>query len=79
MGPDSPAPIRRWAPGAEVRGEGVFIELEDRFKWLDRAGGAPMLEALRLRYQKWRSRRGLTRLPAGSVSATSSSTRWLTP
>ena len=50
-----------WVPGAEVRGEGVFIELpEDKVQeWLDRAGGTPMLEALRKRHQLWRTRRGL--------------------
>ena len=50
-----------WVPGAEVRGEGVFIELpEDKVQeWLDRAGGTPMLEALRKRHELWRTRRGL--------------------
>jgi hypothetical protein len=50
-----------WVPGAEVRGEGVFIELpEDKVEaWLERAAGTPMMEGLRLRHQRWRSRRGL--------------------
>ncbi len=50
-----------WVPGAEVRGEGIFLELlEERVsQWTARVGGAPMLEALRGRHQKWRLRRGL--------------------
>ena len=50
-----------WVPGAEVRGEGVFIELpEDRVAdWTGRVGGSPMLEGLRARHQRWRGRRGL--------------------
>ena len=50
-----------WVPAAEVRGEGVFLELPEETvaAWAARAGGSPMLEALRGRHQGWRSRRGL--------------------
>lgn len=50
-----------WVPAAEVRGEGVFIELsEDRVAaWVNHVGGSPSLEALRRRHQGWRRRRGL--------------------
>jgi hypothetical protein len=50
-----------WVPAAEVRGEGVFLELpEERVAvWTEHAGGSVMIEELRARHRRWRERRGL--------------------
>jgi hypothetical protein len=50
-----------WVPAAEVRGEGIFIELREDLvdSWTTRVGGTPTMEALRMRLQKWRERRGM--------------------
>ena len=68
-GPDAEAhniaPIARhrptWVPGAQSRGEGIFLRLrEDRLAaWEQRVAGTPRMEALRLAHQSWRIRRGL--------------------
>ena len=50
-----------WVPAAEVRGEGIFIELREDLvdSWTTRVAGTPTMEALRMRLQKWRERRGM--------------------
>ena len=50
-----------WVPGAQSRGEGVFLRLrEDRvMAWEGRVSGTPRMEAIRLAHQSWRKRRNL--------------------
>lgn len=65
------APLSRhpldWLPAAEVRGEGIFVRLEeaDVQAWLEQVAGSNQLESLREAHQHWRRQRGHTDLTAG--------------
>jgi hypothetical protein len=57
------APLNRngkptWVPSAEVRGEGLFVQLpEDAVaRWLSHAAGSEAMEALRESHKRWRQR-----------------------
>jgi len=54
-----------WVPAAEVRGEGIFIELPEPAvrAWEDRVGGSTVIETLHEHHRQWRQRRNLD--PAG--------------
>jgi hypothetical protein len=53
--------LPKWAPAAEARGEGIFVQLPESAvaAWEERVSGSPRIEALRLSHQRWRERRGL--------------------
>jgi hypothetical protein len=59
------APISRtaatWLPAAEVRGEGLFLQLTEQSvgNWVDRVAGTPRLESIRISLQRWRQGHGL--------------------
>jgi Domain of unknown function (DUF1998) len=60
--PANVAPLSRsagptWVPAAEVRGEGLFVQLpEDAVsRWVDRVAGSPRPEALRESHKRWRA------------------------
>ncbi len=65
------APISRtkvgWVPAAEVRGEGIFVRLDEQTMrdWETTVGGGEQLESLRSAHQEWRRRRGLTDVNLG--------------
>jgi hypothetical protein len=65
------APIARkevnWVPAAEVRGEGIFVRLDEEAvkAWEDAVAGGEQLEALRSAHQEWRRRRGLSDVNVG--------------
>lgn len=56
------APLSRdrkpaWVPAAEVRGEGLFIQLPEQAvsNWVSRVAGSPAMEALRESHKRWRA------------------------
>lgn len=59
------APLSRgvlnWLPAAEVRGEGIFLQLDEAIlaEWSRRVAGDPACAALRAAHRLWRERRGL--------------------
>lgn len=59
------APLARgtltWLPAAEVRGEGVFLRLDEETvaEWSRRVAGDPACAALHSAHRRWRERRGL--------------------
>jgi hypothetical protein len=63
-GPVPYAPMSRhptdWLPAAEVRGEGIFVRIDESTlkDWVAKVAGGPQLEALRSAHQEWRRRRG---------------------
>jgi len=65
------APLSRqplnWVPAAEVRGEGIFVRLDEDIvqSWEDVVAGGEQLEALRAAHQEWRRRRGLSDVNVG--------------
>ena len=65
------APMSRhkldWVPAAEVRGEGIFIRLdEDAVRaWEDQVAGGEQLEGMRRSHQRWRVSRGYPDANAG--------------
>lgn len=65
------APMSRkpvdWVPSAEVRGEGIFVRMnEDAVAaWEDAHAGGDQLEGLREAHQRWRRSRGHADLNAG--------------
>jgi len=68
--PERVAPLTRsgkptWVPAAEVRGEGLFVQLpEDRVAgWVDRVAGSARTEALRESHKRWWQHHGHN--PAG--------------
>jgi hypothetical protein len=57
------APLNRngkptWVPSAEVRGEGIFVQLPEHAveEWLSRTAGSEAMEALRESHKRWRQR-----------------------
>lgn len=50
-----------WVPAAEVRGEGIFLQLPDEqlTAWEAHVAGSARIESLREAHQRWRSRRGM--------------------
>jgi hypothetical protein len=58
------APLARnqpnWLPAAEVRGEGIFVRIDEGRlqQWLDKVSGSEQTEALRAAHQEWRRQRG---------------------
>ncbi len=50
-----------WVPAAEVRGEGVFLRLNEArvSEWTERAAASSRLDALLQGHRRWMSRRGL--------------------
>jgi hypothetical protein len=56
-----------WLPAAEVRGEGIFVRLDEAAveSWVNKVAGGPQLEALRSAHQEWRRRRGHADVSAG--------------
>jgi hypothetical protein len=50
-----------WVPSAEVRGEGLFIQLTEAAvkAWCERVADTPRIEALRMAHRRWRGRRRL--------------------
>jgi hypothetical protein len=65
------APLSRhqvfWVPAAEVRGEGIFVKLDEPAvsAWEDAVTGSEQLESLRQAHQEWRRKRGLPDVNAG--------------
>ena len=65
------APMSRkqvdWVPAAEVRGEGIFIRLEEQLltAWEDAVVGGDHLEGIHEAHQRWRRSRGHTDINAG--------------
>jgi hypothetical protein len=58
---DLSATAPTWVPAAEVRGEGIFLQLpeEQLLAWESQVAGKDRLESLREAHHRWRSRRGL--------------------
>jgi hypothetical protein len=50
-----------WVPAAEVRGEGIFLRLDESAvaSWVEAAAANPRVEALRAGHSRWMGRRGL--------------------
>jgi hypothetical protein len=65
------APLSRreldWLPAAEVRGEGIFVRLDEGSvaAWVEAVAGGSQLEALREAHQRWRRSRGFADLALG--------------
>lgn len=65
------APMSRkkvdWVPAAEVRGEGIFVRLDEAAvaAWEDSVAGGDQLEGLREAHQRWRRSRGHADINAG--------------
>lgn len=56
-----------WVPAAEVRGEGIFVRLDEDVlhTWEDQVVGGDQLEGLREAHQRWRRSRGHSDINAG--------------
>lgn len=61
--PENVAPLSlgdkpTWTPAAEVRGEGIFIQLPEELVngWAERVAGSASLETLRESHKRWRGR-----------------------
>jgi hypothetical protein len=65
------APLARgsltWLPAAEVRGEGIFVRLDEAIvaEWSRRIAGETSCSALHAAHRRWRERRGLEDLETG--------------
>lgn len=59
--PISRAKVPAWVPAAEIRGEGVFLQLDEErvSEWESRVGGTPRMDALISAAIRWRTARGL--------------------
>lgn len=54
--------VPKWAPAAESRGEGIFLQLAEAAAvaaWVERVGETARLTALSASHGRWRERRGL--------------------